>query len=121
VVNNHGGNSRSCTNFCGYHGSFGVHSNVTSRILTVYYAVIPDTGDCVDSCWVGSNTPNREKAVSHELAESLTDPRGNKWFDSANGQEIGDLCNSAFYTTSHGYTAQCEWSDHHGGCVNNTP
>jgi hypothetical protein len=78
-------------------------------------------GGCVDACWVGSNLGDREKAVSHELAEALTDSRHNTWFDNANGEEIGDLCNSAFYTTTHGYIAQCEWSDHHGGCVNNTP
>jgi hypothetical protein len=122
VVNNHDHNSRSCANFCGYHGSFTMPPNfVHTPPTTVNYAVIPDTSSCLDSCWVGENDRNREKTISHELAEALTDPRLNNWFDSANGQEIGDLCNSAFYTTTNGFTAQCEWSNRHGGCVHNTP
>jgi hypothetical protein len=121
VVNDHGGNSRSCRDFCGYHGAFGFHPDAFIN-QTVYYAVIPDTGACVDACWVGSNLGDREKTVSHELAEALTDPNFNAWKNVANhGAEIGDLCNSAFYSTSHGYIAQCEWSNRHGGCVNNTP
>jgi hypothetical protein len=121
VVNNHDHNLTSCKDICGYHGAFGYRPDPSGGVLTVNYSVIPDLGGCADACWVGSNLGDREKTVSHELAEALTDSGGHTWFDNANGQEIGDLCNSAFYTTTHGYITQCEWSNRHGGCVNNTP
>jgi hypothetical protein len=121
AINNNDNNKHSCRDICGWHGAFGFRPDPRGGVLTVNYSVIPDLGGC-GTCWVGSNLGDREKAASHELAEALTDSGHHTWFDNANGgQEIGDLCNSAFYTTTHGYIAQCEWSNRHGGCVNNTP
>jgi hypothetical protein len=114
VFNDHN-NTTQCVDFCGYHSSFQAYTFSVTR----YYAVIPD--GC-SNCWLPDSLQNREKAVSHELAEMVTDATHNAWYyNDAKGDEIGDLCNDAWYTTTNGYIAQCEWSNKQNGCVNNTP
>jgi hypothetical protein len=72
--------------FCGYHSS-------TSTVL---YAVIPFNA-VPPHCQSDNPRPNHSDAdptlstLAHELAETVTDPFGNGWFDPS-GEEIADLC-----------------------------
>ena len=79
----------SCSSFGAYHEA--VSSNVTKK--NIFYGVMPDCG----------YSPAEETSVSsHEFAEATTDaiptPRSNPAFpqawNTANGYEIGDLCES---------------------------
>jgi MYXO-CTERM domain-containing protein len=91
------GGGKSCGDFCGYHGSYG------SGATGFSYAVIPDMGagsgcdmGCSDSCTTG-DVPVMIGTVSHELAESITDPNDNSpaWVNpnqQSNNSEIGDIC-----------------------------
>lgn len=120
-----------CSNavFCAYHSSFA------SGGQEVLYANQPYTGTTPAGCTTPSS-PNGDldadstiNVVSHELAETVTDPSvGNSnyaWLDPT-GQEIGDKCNFTFGTTDsagadlyangHPYIVQQEWSNRANAC-----
>jgi hypothetical protein len=113
--------------YCGYHGFI-------SGTTPVIYSNEPFGNTTV--CQVpGTPSPNSNPAadaaatvVSHELTEATTDPELNAWF-SAQGNEIGDLCNFNYGTNTwdsgkanqmwngHFYELQMEFDNHAGGCV----
>jgi hypothetical protein len=124
--NPNGAAAYSCTDFCGYHSSYQLANGTY-----VAYAVIPD---CNNVCTPSSLNLNAFQsttwAVSHELAETITDPIQDPtknimgWYDGNNQAEIGDLCaadatNPATVTSSTGtkYTVQTLWSDAQKKCV----
>ena len=98
--------SASCTQFCGYHGSFG---------SGVYYAVIPfvNCGGCLFS---GAFLDTITEVSSHELSESITDPTLSTWWDPNTGNEIGDICNRQTVRLGN-YLVQTEWSNSQGVCT----
>jgi MYXO-CTERM domain-containing protein len=123
------GGGSSCNAFCGYHGSFGSGASAFS------YAVIPDMGSgsgcdmgCSDSCTTG-NVPVMTGTVSHELAESVTDPNVNSaaWVNpnqQSNNSEIGDICASNAASMQDtgpvpgtNILAQYEWSQQNKECL----
>ena len=53
---------------------------------------------------------------SHELAEAVTDPDLNAWWDSSTGDEIGDICNRQT-TRLGGFLVQTEWSNAANACI----
>jgi hypothetical protein len=67
--------------------------------------------------------------TSHEITEANTDPELNAWWDSGNGEEIGDLCAWRFGTNTWDaglanqmwngrfYDLQLEYDNHTSGCV----
>jgi len=99
------GGQDSVHNFFGYHDVF-----TSSAGLPVYYAVIAHpigNGD-----FQGLNDfQTLTRVVSHELAEGVTDPNLDAWYDDQTGDEIGDLANgpddAGFL---NGYVVQAEWS-----------
>jgi serine protease len=108
------------TQWCAYHGAVSAHHNVT-------YTNLPYMTDAGASC--GENSVNGGSGGTldgvsivegHELAETITDPLLNAWYDSA-GYEIGDKCawiNLANITTSGGrFAMQPLWSNSARGCV----
>jgi serine protease len=107
------------TQFCAYHGTVSADPNIT-------YTNLPYMTDAGGSC--GEDSVNGSSGTldgvsiveGHELAETLTDPLLNAWFDSS-GQEIGDKCawiNLQDITTSAGqFAVQPLWSNSAGGCV----
>jgi hypothetical protein len=113
--------SRSCVQFCAYHGTY-VRNGVN-----VNYGVIPDVGDagCNGGCGTNASVQNNEQSVaSHELVEATTDPAVGLatvigaplgWYDPNNG-EIGDICNGQQGTTN-GLVVQKEWSNAVNACV----
>jgi hypothetical protein len=96
------GTGEAYVNYCGYHGYF---LNGSTPVL---YANIPYAAPTY--CQSASATsPNGNAAgdaaasvTSHELSEAITDPELNAWWDSANGQEIGDLCAWTYGTNTWG-------------------
>ena len=112
------------TNNCAYYGSSGYcgyHSHfVNSSAQTVAYANIPygQPSVCQNS---GAPSPNNNPAAdtaatasSHELTEAITDPMGNAWYSSTNGEEIGDLCNRYYgYLGWDGGLANEFWNKHY--------
>jgi hypothetical protein len=105
-------NWRSCTDFCGYHSAFN-----TTFSSSVFYAVAPFI-DCGGCSFPGTIGEKLTLACSHELAEAVTDPRGNAWTADVGIQteEIGDLCAGTSGTLG-GYQLQPEWSNAQNACV----
>ncbi len=96
---------RSCTDYCGYHGAAG----------NVYYAVIP-YADCNGCVFPGNLLDTLTEVSSHELAEAITDPALNTWWDPGTQNEIGDICNRQT-TRLGGFLVQTEWSNAQSACV----
>ena len=97
--------SKSCAAFCGYHNSTG----------NTYYAVIPYV-TCAGCTFPGGMLDTLTEIISHELAEAITDPGLNAWYDSASGNEIGDICNRQTVRLGD-YLVQTEWSNAQGVCT----
>jgi hypothetical protein len=108
------------TQWCAYHGAVSSDRNIT-------YTDLPYMTDAGASC--GENSVNGGSAGTldgvsivegHEMAESITDPLLNAWYDSS-GQEIGDKCawiNLHDISTSGGsFAVQPLWSNAARGCV----
>jgi serine protease len=108
------------TQWCAYHGAVSSDPNVT-------YTNLPYMTDAGSSC--GENSVNGGSAGTldgvsivegHEMAESITDPLLNAWYDSS-GQEIGDKCawiNLQDISTSGGsFAVQPLWSNAISGCA----
>jgi hypothetical protein len=105
------------TQWCAYHGAISANPNTT-------YTNLPYMTDAGSSCGAGSVTGKALDGVSivegHELAEAITDPLLNAWYDSS-GQENADKCAwTGLHTisTSRGtFAVQPLWSNAAGGCV----
>jgi serine protease len=104
------------TQWCAYHGAVSSDRNVT-------YTDLPYMTDAGSSCGaysVRSALDGVSIVEGHELAEAITDPLLNAWYDSS-GSEIGDKCawqNLSTISTSKGtFAVQPLWSNAAGGCV----
>jgi hypothetical protein len=101
--------SQSCAagGFCGYHEHIG----------NVYYAVIP-YANCPGCVFSGQFLDTLTEVSSHELAEAITDPALNAWWDPVTGpgDEIGDICNRQTVRLG-GFVVQTEWSNAQAACV----
>jgi serine protease len=102
------------TQWCAYHGYTG----------SVSYTDFPYMTDAGSSCGesiISSKLDGVSIVGGHEYAESITDPQLNAWWDSANGEEIGDLCawtNIQVLTFSTGkFATQPLWSNASSSCV----
>lgn len=124
-----------CTvsDFCAYHDSFQSGGN------TVIYAYMPNDSSLNGCDEAVSDAPNllsadREiVAMSHEFAESMTDPRpleDGAWQQIDVGDEIGDICvpfekglgpiagdHSNVHLSGNPYVVQQEWSNNDAACV----
>jgi serine protease len=104
------------TQWCAYHGAVSSRHNIT-------YTDLPYMTDAGASC--GANSVHSAlDGVSivegHEMAETITDPLLNAWYDSA-GSEIGDKCawvNLHLISTSKGsFAVQPLWSNRTSSCA----
>jgi hypothetical protein len=116
--------------FCAYHGSVDF-----TDLGHVLYSVEPYQN--VPGCQVRPGTPNGQlvdstnSVLSHELFETITDPDGNAWWNSADnaayGDENGDECSfltpdfyfdpSLYVAGGHVYATQPEYSNQRHACV----
>jgi len=118
--------SLSCEVFCGYH-----HNYSSTAYGMIYYGVHPDLGgNCALGCGVASSRfENLTSVTAHELAEVVTDPAVNvadepaypdAW-NTAKGEEIGDLCASENTKLSladgTSYVLQQAWDNASGACA----
>ena len=112
--------------YCGYHSATGAPG--------IVYAVIPYNA-LAGHCQSTNPRPNGSTAdpaistISHELAESATDPLGDAWYDDSYN-EIADLCITNYGPAIGGsgdtrydevidgghYWIQELWSDFSGAC-----
>ena len=99
-----------CQVFCAYHSHFDYNG------LQVKYAVVPYSSDCqgcAQSYEIFAST------ISHEIAETITDPLAGSWYDQC-GEEIGDICayqtSWAQGTDGYYYPVQLLWSNSQGQC-----
>lgn len=112
------GGSRSCVQFCAYHGTFRRNG------INVYYGVIPDmSGGCATGCGGSTYFNNTTSVSSHELVEAVTDAAVGlattfgpplAWYDRTNG-EIGDICNGQQGQVGT-FTVQLQWSNSQNRC-----
>jgi hypothetical protein len=99
------GGQDSIHNFYAYHDFFTGPGD-----QSVYYAVVAHP--------VGNGTfynlsvfQTLTKTVSHELAETVTDPSASAWYDNRTGEEIGDFADGPRDIASlNGYIVQGVWS-----------
>ena len=104
------------SSYCAYHGV------VSGTSLS--YTDLPYMPDAGSSCGAGSVTGSALDGVSivegHELAEAITDPQLNAWYDTS-GSEIGDICawTGLASINLHGvnYAMQPLWSNRTNSCV----
>ena len=97
-----GGRQASCSVFGGYHSFlYGVEGNPS-----LPFAVIPPC----------PSFP-RDMPTSHELVEMATDPFESAWYETQNGEEIGDLCNFPVSQPIDLWSPTRFWSNADGACV----
>jgi len=109
IMNDHGGNATSITNFLGYHGAFA-GTDRYGHGVDIHYVVVAYPGGSVGNASSSLSPLNGMTVVtSHEVAESVTDPNVNYkqlgWYDSQLNGEVGDLA-AGQYVTLNGYTVQ---------------
>jgi hypothetical protein len=108
----------SLTDFCAYHAALSYHG------ARIPYVVMPyDANDA--GCGPTPGFANFSSVLSHEIAESITDPTVSPaWLDDE-GHEIGDLCNhnnAKLAGLDHKtYTVQNVWSQAQGKCAASGP
>jgi hypothetical protein len=103
--------------YCAWH-SWGSCSN--GKLVQVAY--MPNL-DGVGGCDAGDTLTGHSAGLaalanvtSHELMETITDPRGQSWYDGG-GQEIGDKCAWSFppvlssFSNGSQWKLQMEWSN----------
>jgi len=133
-------------NWCGIHGSFKYQSAALNGNRTeVYFMILPDFNDLAKSgCASLNGNDGLFSTISHEIAETVTDPqvgifnRGDmdqssgqrkgkiSWYGNSGGGEIGDWCNGQLYYLNM-YNArsgsmepravQAQWSNQLNSCV----
>jgi hypothetical protein len=89
-----------CTQYCAWH----THGTIAGN--DIKFGFIGNPLQCPSSCSAQTTTPNGNlgadgmaNLIAHELAESVTDPDLNAWYDTR-GQENADKCAWTFGTTS---------------------
>ncbi len=139
----------SVTAFCGYHSNAGINSvTSTTPATNLDYVVLPNEsgqGGCQFTSSTGSDFSNFTPILSHELAETQTDPQqsclgtaqnqtcnATGWIAPASGTgyEVGDNCESSPYIAasmtsavsgvngdSNTYYLQDIWSNEAQGCL----
>jgi len=112
--------------FCAYHSSFT--GTVNGSSVTIIYQAMPyqNVSTANGNCQIG-NGPNGAVAdstnnvLSHEISETITDPFGNAWYRTSDGQEDGDICNfmeqNPIYLRATAYSIQQEYSNLAQNCV----
>lgn len=101
-------------NYCAWH-SYGTCSN-GAPVQVAYMPNIDGVSGCSVTSAGGQSAGLAALAnvTSHELSETITDPRNGGWYDSSNG-ENGDKCAWSFHSPvtigGQQWTLQMEWSN----------
>jgi hypothetical protein len=100
----------SATTFAGYHNSF-----TTASGQDIVYAVVVNPVGNGDLRHL-SDFQTLTAVTSHEVAEAVTDPNADAWYDGRTGEEIGDLA-QRYVGLLNGYAVQAEWSQQHNAAI----
>ena len=124
-----------CSSFCGWH-SYAQAGGAAIKFGLVLDSSSAACGAC-RSVATPAQAPNGDVAgdsmasvLAHEMAEALTDPLANGWYDAA-GNEVGDLCAWNFVNASTApggaisnlqlstgsYLVQALWKGSSGACA----
>jgi len=105
-----------CTRYCGWH----THASISGS--DIKYAFVGNPDRCPSACEWQTSSPNADSGadgmasiMAHEVAEAITDPDLNAWYDS-NGEENADKCQWKFgslHTASNGSKYNMTLADHH--------
>ena len=108
-------NAGTSSAFCGYHSAFDASGHVLYANMPYPIYTSATGSSCTDQNLGGgvqapNGASNRDADVeisplSHEVAEAITDPDGNAWYDLA-GYENGDDCAYVYGTLSGSLGAQ---------------
>ena len=89
--------------------ALGYHTRSAYGFFEIMVHFDPRGGDSADRDVAGI-------VYSHEMAETMTNPALDAWYDAATRDEIGDVCQQ--HSTKVGpYLIQQEWSNAQGGCT----
>jgi len=109
--------------FCAYHASV-TFTGIGHVLYTIQpYANVPGcriTGGVNATSGGDDPIDSHASLILHELAETITDPDGNAWYDP-NFNEVGDICLPVRNTTqlaANFYTLQFLYSNHAHACTN---
>jgi hypothetical protein len=114
--------------YCAYHDFTTTADANRSPLVYIY---LPDSYN--RPCHLSPDTYTSDPGIetlednySHELAETLTDPYLNAWFQDGTHEEIGDLCAGIYGPLNpwgsdlqfglFNYTLQTEWSNVFHAC-----
>lgn len=105
----HSGFANSAQDFAGYHSAFTLNGTA------IHYAVIPTPYGVISTPQgnISNGSSNLSlgafgettTVASHEVAESVTDPNFNAWFEDSTGKENADIYNGR-NVTLNGYQVQ---------------
>jgi len=112
---------KSCQDICGYHYHFP-GTTTGSATHDILYAVIPylNCGGCNAGVSVnGKSMDGITVTLSHELAESVTDPNCDAWTTGHGQNEVGDLCDTGttVHWSGYDFAVQDLWSNADKRCV----
>jgi hypothetical protein len=103
-----------CTQYCGWH----THATINGKDIKYSFVGNPDR--CPSACAAQTTSPNGNAGadgmasiIAHELAEAVTDPDLNAWYDQR-GYENADKCAWTFgptYKVANGASANMKLSD----------
>jgi hypothetical protein len=109
IDDGNGGRASSCEQFCAYHEGFK-----SPKGQNTFYGVIPDLDSFSCSMGCGANSADRfTTSASHEVTEAITDgfptpgttPNYPQAWNSADGNEVSDLCQDFSGNLTGGKTA----------------
>lgn len=103
-----GSSSCAYTQYCAFHSFYGAGPTIYGNEpygnpATCQISGVPQPN--------GVNEDAAMTAASHEISEAITDPKLNAWWDSATGQENGDLCAYNYGAATYG-TGNQNWNGH---------
>ena len=122
---------RRAAGYCAWHSAATVKQNGVSKTFkfAFFFDLTGDGGCTPGNLPAGWTQPTHAigNVSAHELAEMLTDPQLNAWYDAA-GYENGDKCawdfslgNTTFTNNANAWRLQAEWSNRAnsgaGGCI----
>jgi len=125
-----GGGVYSCVIFCAYHGAIATGNPECPIIIYSVFPYLGTDGPCGVGCGTSNPINNMHSVMSHEIAESITDPEVSfsgvgygpplAWYDDIYG-EIADICGQVTAQTtarnSKIYTVQKLWSNQKQKCT----
>jgi len=109
---------KSCEQWCGMHGYAGAQANKKQRYILMPY--LGEGSACLGRCHSNTVKYSFGSVLSHEVAETQTDPDLRTWWNPSSGSECGDAaCNGNFVVNTISgttYAIQKEFSNSQCAC-----